>query len=151
MEVDTGAAVSLAPESAVAPLLTSTTLQPTSIILKTYTGEQIPVKGTLLVDVKYDWQHHKNLKLLVVSGSGPCLMGCDWLRVVRLDWRKIGKVFATTTGTESRVAKLQEQYQEVFSEDLGTITPFTAKLSVTPGAQPKFFKPRCLPRIERTR
>ena len=145
MEVDTGAAVSLAPESAVASLLSSTTLQPTSIILKTYTGEQIPVKGTLPVEVRYGQQHHKNLKLLVVSGSGPCLMGRDWLRVVRLDWRKIGKVSATTTSIESRVAALQEQYQEVFSETLGTITPFQAKLSVTPGAPPKFFKPRSVP------
>ena len=90
MEVDTGAAVSLAPESAVASLLTHSTLQPTGVILKTYTGEQIPVKGTMTVDVKYGQQHHKSLKLLVVSGSGPCLMGRDWLRVVRLDWRKIG-------------------------------------------------------------
>ena len=145
MEVDTGAAVSLAPESAIASLLSSTTLQPTSIILKTYTGEQIPVKGTLSVDVKYGQQHHKNLKLLVVSGSGPCLMGRDWLKVVRLDWRKIGKVSATSASIESRVAALQEQYQEVFSETLGTITPFQAKLSVMPGAQPKFFKPRSVP------
>ena len=54
-------------------------------------------------------------------------MGHDWLRVVRLDWRKIGKVSATTASVKSRVAALQEQYQEVFSETLGTITPFTAK------------------------
>ena len=59
---------SLAPESAVASLLTDKTLQPTSIILKTYTLEQIPVKCTLSVDVKYGCQQHKNLKLLVVSG-----------------------------------------------------------------------------------
>ena len=48
-------------------------------------------EGTMTVDVKYGQQHHKNLKFLLVSGSGPCLMGHDWLRVVRLDWRKIGK------------------------------------------------------------
>ena len=41
---------------------------------------------------------------------------------------------ATTAGVESRVAELQEQYQEVFGETLGTITPLTAKLSVMPGA-----------------
>ena len=33
-------------------------------------------------------------------------------------------------------------YQEVFNENLGTLTQFTVKLSVTPGVQPKFFKPR---------
>ena len=69
-------------------------------------------------------------------------MGHDWLKVVRLDWRKIWKVSATTTSVTSRVAALQEQYQEVFSEMLGTVTPFTTKLSVTPG---KFFKSQSVP------
>ena len=145
MEVDTGAAVSLAPESAVASIFDSSELQPTNIVLKTYTGEQIPVKGTIVVNVKYGQQIHKQIKLLIVSGAGPCLMGRDWLRVVRLDWQKIGKVSATSASIESRIAALQEQYQEVFSETLGTISPFQAKLSVTLDAQPKFFKPRSIP------
>ena len=72
IEVDTGSTVSLAPESVVAPLLSSSYLQPTDITLKTYTGEQIPVKGTVTVDIQYGQQHHRNLKLLVVAGSGPC-------------------------------------------------------------------------------
>ena len=87
----------------------------------------------------------KNFKLLVVAGSGPCLLGRDWLKIVRLDWRKIGKVNATSVSVKSRVAALQKQYQEVFSETLGTITPFQAKLSVVPNAPPKFFKPRSVP------
>ena len=62
------------------------------MVLKIYTGEQIPVKGTLSIDVKYGQQHHKNLKLLVIAGPGPCLMGHDWLKFVKLVWRKIGKV-----------------------------------------------------------
>ena len=56
MEVDTGAAVSLAPESVVSSLLSTTPLLPSSIILKTYTGEQIHVKGLLTVEVKYGQQ-----------------------------------------------------------------------------------------------
>ena len=50
MVVDTGAAVSLAPESAVGPLLPSTQLQQCNIALKTYTGE---VKGVMSVDIRY--------------------------------------------------------------------------------------------------
>ena len=45
---------------------------------------------------------------------------------------------------ESRVAALQDKYQ-VFSETLGMITPFQAKLSVKEDTQPKFFKPRSVP------
>ena len=144
MEVDTGAAVSLASESAVATLLPTVQLQHTNVVLKTYTGEPIPVKGILSVDVRYGQQSHKGLKLLIVEGTGPSLLGRDWLRVVRLDWREIGKV-STSASLESRVAALQHSYQEVFSEKLGTITPFQAKLSVAPDAQPKFFKPRPVP------
>ncbi len=75
MEVDTGAAVSLAPESAVATLLSTTQLQSSNIVLKTYTGEQIPVKGVMSVDVRYGQQHHRDLKLLIVQEGGPCLLG----------------------------------------------------------------------------
>ena len=99
------------------------------------------------MNVEYGQQQYTNLPLLVVAGSGPCLMGRDWLRVVRLDWRSIGKVSTVPTpvGVENQIAALQDEYQEVFSDTLGTITPFRAKLSVKPTAQPKFFKPRSVP------
>ena len=83
------------------------------------------------VDVCYGQQHHRGLKLLIVQGGGPCLLGRDWLKVVRLNWRSVGKVSATAS-LQSHVATLQNRYQEVFLEKLGTITPFQAKLSVAP-------------------
>jgi len=46
---------------------------------------------------------------------------------------------------EGRVAALQDKYQEVFSETLGTITPFQAKLNVAKDATPKCFKPHSVP------
>ena len=146
MEVDSGASVSLAPEAAVASLLSSTALQPSNTVLKTYTGEQIPVKGTLKVDVEYEQQRCSQLSLLVVHGSGPCLLGRDWLSVLRLDWRNIlqATVHPTTTFDE-RVKHLPQRYPEVFADTLGTITPYLAKLSVNPEAPPKFFKPRPVP------
>ena len=144
MEVDTGAAASLASELVLADLLPYAELQKTNAVLRTYTGEQIPVKGTILVDVRYGDQHHQNLKLLVVRGSGPSLMGRDWLKVIKLDWKTVGKV-STSENLESRVEALKEKYKEVFSEELGTITPLKAQLNVKPDAQPKFFKPRSVP------
>ena len=96
------------------------------------------------VDVRYGQQHHRDLKLLIVQEGGPCLLGRDWLKVVRLDWRSIGKV-STSANLERRVAALQNRYQEVFSEKLGTITPFQAKLNMAPNTKPKFIKPRTVP------
>ena len=49
MEVDTEAAVSLAPESAVSSLLSPSALQSADVVVKTYTGESIPVLGSLPV------------------------------------------------------------------------------------------------------
>ena len=60
------------------------------------------------MDVQYGQQHHKNLKLVIVDGSGPCLMGRDWLKVVRLE---IGTVSVITADVDSLVAALQERYQ----------------------------------------
>ena len=71
-------------------------------------------------------------------------MGRDWLRVVTLDWRKVSRV-STSASLENRVVELQEQFQEVFSGTLGTITPFQALLSVMADATPKFFKPCSVP------
>ena len=45
----------------------------------------------------------------------------------------------------SRLTALQNKYQEVFSDTLGTITPYRAKLSVTSDAQLKCFKPKSVP------
>ena len=98
-----------------------------------------------MVDVEYNHQQCHRLRLLVVDGSGPCLMGRDWLRQLQLDWGTIKTVSTGDESTASQLAKLQDQYQEVFSETLGTINPFQASLSVKADARPKFFKPRSVP------
>ena len=85
MEVDTGAGVSIAPESVLSSLQPSVSLQPSNVVLKRYTGQCVPVKGVASVDVTYNQKHFQNLNLLIVEGSGPSLLGRDWLCVIRLD------------------------------------------------------------------
>ena len=46
MELDTGAAVSIIPESVQQQLFPHSVCQPTTALLRTYTGEPIAVKGT---------------------------------------------------------------------------------------------------------
>ena len=106
-------------------------------------GELIPVKGTLTVDVDYGDQHFVNLDLLVVEGSGPSLMGRDWLKIINLDWKGIRKV--SSQDLETQVTNIQNKYKDVFTEALGTITPFFAKLNVSSDAKPKFFRPQLVP------
>ena len=112
-------------------------LERSEILLKTYTGEKLPVLGQILVQVKYNGQVHQ-LPLLVVAGQGPPLLGRNWLSTLRLDWSHIKQV---RTGLES----LLQKYSEVFRDELGTLKGIETKLVVQEDAKPKFFKPRSIP------
>ena len=79
MEIDTGAPASVINE-AVYKLISrgepKPQLQPTQVVLKTYTGEQISVLGMFNAVVVYEG-NQKKLPLLVVKGTQPCLLGRD--------------------------------------------------------------------------
>ena len=93
--------------------------------------------GETQVRVTYKDQQH-NLPLVVVGGSGPPLLGRNWLQQIKLDWKEINIV---STNLES----LLQQYHTLFKDKLGTMTGVTAKLSVRPDATPKFFRARTTP------
>ncbi len=114
MEVDTGAGVSLAPESMVASLLPSTQLQKTNTVLRSYTGQPIPVKGTISVTVGYGQHRYENLKLLVVEGSGPSLMGRDY----QYPLPKPEDIFATLSGGQKfTTLDLSHAYNQLLLDD----------------------------------
>ena len=66
---------------------TQPSLLPYSAQLSTYTGQKISVLGAINVDVSY--QQHHQLQLLTVPGTGPTLLGRDWLQHICLDWARI--------------------------------------------------------------
>ena len=51
-------------------------MKKSSLILKTYSRECLPVFEEVDVEVQYEQQKH-NLSLVVVSGEGPGLLGRD--------------------------------------------------------------------------
>ena len=87
MEVDTGAALSIISDATRQSLYPREKLHPTQVILKTYTDDPLEVKGKLHMNVQYGDQREK-LALVVVGGNGPSLLGCNWLKYIRLNWRK---------------------------------------------------------------
>ena len=89
MEVDTGAATSVMSESLFTELWPGRSLEPTIVRLRSYSKEEIPVVGCCHVDVSHKIQSADNLPLIIVTGSGPCLLGRDWLSHVKQDCRKI--------------------------------------------------------------
>jgi hypothetical protein len=124
MEVDTGAEVSIISDCTRKLLLPTVKLTKTKLVLKTYTEETMPVLGELSVTVQYGNQT-KLLLLVVVTGDGPSLLGRNWLKCLRLDWKQIGKVaLESLPGVNS----LLDQHKAIFTEELGTVTTHKATL-----------------------
>ena len=145
-ELDTGAAVTIMSQSEFQRLLPRVVLRKCAVLLKTYSGERLTVVGDVDVQVQYEQQVHA-LKLTVVTGSGPSLLGRDWLQYLRPNWKEIRNVVPQAGG---RLAGLLETYGEFFKEEVGTIRSHQAKLELKPEAQPKFCKFRTVPYHVRT-
>ena len=138
MEVDTGASLSLMPESTFSTLWPGRSLQPSSTRLQTYLKETIPVVGCTCVNVDYNGQMCE-LPLVVVGGSGPSLLGRDWLSQIQLDWRQINQVH------NASLVSVLARYPGVFKEGLGTLKGFKAKIYVDPDTPPRFSPARSVP------
>ena len=111
MEIDTGAAVSLISHTVLDrfwPGLDKPKLSPKlAQKLVTYTGEDMTPCDTCEVTVTYDNQWH-HLPLVVIPGSGPTLLGRNWLEVIQLSWERIRQLKA-----------VRRRYPDVFKNELG--------------------------------
>ena len=140
MEIDTGSSLSLVSAATFRKIGDSRDLEKTFLRVKTYSGEVLPVLGRLTVRVEAQNVPAVNLPLTVVAGKGPSLLGRDWLRELRLDWREIKRMDASY-----EVDRLLQEYATVFSEDLGTYCGPPVRISLREQASPKFFKARPVP------
>ena len=139
MEIDTGASRSIVGENTFKQLWPEElqpAITPTKVKLRTHTGELIPVLGVATVTVSHNNQS-KVLELLVATGTGPSLIGRNWLHELKLDWATIHSV-----QTESKVQSLLQKYSVVFSEETGKLKGVEAKIAVDPAVSPKFCRAR---------
>ena len=104
--------------------------------------QPLQVLGQLTVDVSYHSQQG-SYTLYVVKGLGPNLLGRDWLKHIRLDWK--GIVMSVNQINSLSYQSLLDQYSEVFNNELGTLRSSQAHLEVQPNSKPKFCKPRQVP------
>ena len=70
--------------------------------LHAYMGDLIQVRGQFNVRVTYK-SHTATLPLTVVAGSGPSLMGRNWLTEIRLDWKEIFSVHVSESSISPQV------------------------------------------------
>ena len=135
MEIDTGAAVSVISESTYSDIQKRSfcpPLQPVDSKLRTYTGHHIEVLGITPIKVRYE-KKELYLSIHVVKGSGPNLLGRDWLAIDYSD----------------SVQRLLDKHPTVFNEELGCLKGTKVKLNVFPDAQPKFYRARTVPLIHK--
>ena len=78
-----------------------------------------------------------------MKGDGPCLLGRDWLKEIRLDWNKIVSVNHLTT--KVRLQSMLKKYTVVFSDGIGKVKDIKAGLTIKEIARPRFMKARTLP------
>ena len=139
-EIDTGAGVSIISEDVYNSLFKQTPLKPSKTILQTYSGEHLDVQGELPVRVNHN-KKMTDARFIVVKGHGSSLMGRDLLSKMQIDWQSVYKV----CNNDDNVNKLLEQYNGLFSETLGKMKNFQAKLTLKKDAVPKFSKARNVP------
>ena len=98
MELDTRAAVTIVSKRKYNNLFPSLSTQKSDVLLKTYTGEPLPVIRDVSVHVQYKKQA-QDLVLTVVAGNGPCLLGRNWLQHLTLNWSQIKAVSQHAEGS----------------------------------------------------
>ena len=114
VEVD-GAPLSMEIDTAALSLISQTTysqlwpegrapmLEKSPIRLRTYTEEELKLVGEAVVKVCSEKQE-EILDLLVVEGSGPSLLGRDWLSKIQLNWKEIHKIHTKQASLEEILA-----------------------------------------------
>ena len=140
MEVDTGCAVTLISEKTWRQLHRPA-LQRTKKRLKTYTGEPVEILGKFEAETLVEGKSHL-LPFLVVEGTGPSLLGRNWLRTVRLNWDRLLHISrAATTSTDQYL----KPFKDLFKEGLGKMQVPKVHLDLKPDAPPKFHRARPIP------
>ncbi|OON19065.1 hypothetical protein X801_05074, partial [Opisthorchis viverrini] len=144
-ELDAGSAVTLCSEKSWQDNLGPTVkgkLQQAPVRLPTYTGEDVKLLGTKNVNVSYKGVT-VNETIYIAEGSGPNLLGRDWLQQLSI-------LTLNQVSTFQEVQSLIRNYEEVFSESkIGKFSGGKVNIYVPPGTQPRFLKARSLPYLMR--
>ena len=139
MELDTGASVSLISEATLNKLWPGRTALPSSVNLKTYTGEKVSVLGSIRV-LASNGSTNSILPLLVTKTDGPSLIGRNWLAPLNLNVEQIHQL-----QVNKPLEELLSRHKKCFGDELGCLKGFKAKLFINPDVAPKFNKARPLP------
>ena len=105
--------------------------------LNSYSGQSIPYKGLLTVNVRHD-SKTRELSAFIVCGNSIPLLGRDWMKVVKLNWN-ILKIRCSDMGT------VLEKNADVFLDGTGVIHGEKEVIHMKDNGCPKFCRARTVP------
>ena len=94
-----------------------------------------------MVDVTYQGQVQQ-LRLLVVRGNDPSLLGRDWLSALNINLQELSVLH---TGGIKNLQGILDSHAELFKDELGLVKGTKVKLFVSDSSKPAFFKARTVP------
>lgn len=115
-------------------------MQPSQVLLRSYSGELKKVQGKADVSVKFHGKE-ADLPIFLTGDGSPTLHGRNWMRELGIGVSDV----EVNIHALSDIKHLVQDYAEVFEEGLGTFKGAKASLHVPSDAPPRFFKPRPLP------
>ena len=117
MEVDTGASATLITKSTMEKVwpVKKPTLCTENNLLRTYTGEIVPICGTTVMNLQYR-DSHAALTVMVVDSDRPNILGRDGITALKLQWSNIHQLQELVT-----LDTVLDKHSAVFGDDLGAI------------------------------
>lgn len=152
MEIDTGSKYSLMNEGTFNQLFPHRKLQPTNIMLRTYSGEKLLPVGFKVVNALLGGTL-KRLRLYILPTNGPTLFGRDWIRAFQGSDIPQPSLLNISKSSEPRnessfqkdIDELVSKYDDLFSTETGTLRGVQGTLYLKDNAVPKFCRARPVP------
>ena len=144
MEVDTGATLSIISHDTMIKHWGDhpPVLQTSKDRLRTYTGEMIQIQGIAYVTAQDKNGKSRILPLAVISGTGPSLLGRNWLNEVPIDWPAVH--FCKYNEPNSALTDVLDKHPVLFEDSQQVDDTGMAKIYVADTPAPRFWKARNL-------
>ncbi|BHF78236.1 hypothetical protein SprV_0602134800 [Sparganum proliferum] len=137
-EIDTGSAVTLINEASLQKL---PSLLPASSTFRSYTGQNVEVRGVFTAEVEHDGELHY-LPVHVVRGSQqPNLLGQNWIKCVPSVLSYVHRI-----GANPALDSILVNHKDLFRDDSAThYRGSPVKFQFQSDFRPRFFKARTVP------
>lgn len=105
--------------------------------LNDYQRNPIPVKGVIDVLIHYNRRKIDNLPLIIISGGGSNLVGCNWFDALGIHTEG---VYAINSGIS--IESILDKFKHLFSPELGRYTGPPVALHINSATPPVRLPPR---------